>query len=433
MPLISIPDTKLRDSLIDYKDQLKCRNKSGNTIDLLDVARVDLFSIIGIRRQLNLLNQDIESPDFQPITMTKLEGDLSISSASISSPEEINFSELITNEFIANVLHYFSSKIRIKLEKEHVIVDSDEPFLTAALLRVIISDLFDEQPLSQVNIETSDEVMRNVNEYPKPLVLTRSSIGNLLGIELEDDDIIKALKSYGYTDIRLLDSTILVNSPFFRIDVTSSSDVLEDIFNFFISKIRSNSTLLLPKHKSDLEPDGTKDLELKNRFTLQGYKEVRLPNLLSCRKISDPLSIGISANDKRGNPSLAFRQSLFHSLIAYEKGRQHIRLPHRIFEVGSVSKKEGFYMNLALMVVDQGLDINDLYFGLHHSIGVTYNQEISLSHGSDDRFDSGGFEILSPDGLAIGVLGVISKDVAKKYKQRLKTGFAELSLPTKLL
>jgi phenylalanyl-tRNA synthetase beta subunit len=134
-------------------------------------------------------------------------------------------------------------------------------------------------------------------------------------------------------------------------------------------------------------------------------------------------------DDQKGNPRLTYRQSLFHSLIDYERGRQHIRLPHRIFEIGLVSAMEGFRTHLALIAVDQKLDINELYFVLYHAMDVTYDQRISLAHGSDNRFEDGGFEIISCDGQVMGILGVVSKDVAKTYRQRFKTGFAELSLP----
>jgi len=430
MPLVSIPDTELRASTADYKDQLKCRNANGDKIELLDAGRLDLFSITGIRRQIDLLRGDTrEVPDYASIAMTKFDDAPHKPTAAVTTSEEQGFSELFTDEFITNVSHYFGRTIHLCLKGNCLTIDSDEPFLTSAFLRVMIADFFDAQLMSQVRIEASSDVIHNLRACPKTCFLKRCAIQSHLGIELNNDEIIEALAAYGYTNVRAGETDITANAPVFRIDVTSSSDVLEDICNFNIHKMKPGKTVTVPQYRSDAAPYKTQDVEFGRRIALQGYKEVRLPSLLTCAETLDPGSIGMLVDDQKGNPRLTYRQSLFHSLIDYERGRQHIRLPHRIFEIGLVSAMEGFRTHLALIAVDQKLDINELYFVLYHAMDVTYDQRISLAHGSDNRFEDGGFEIISCDGQVMGILGVVSKDVAKTYRQRFKTGFAELSLP----
>jgi len=426
MPLVTISDAGLREKIAPFQAQLKCREKADGKFEFLDVGRIDLYTINGIRRQVGLLTQqrDIgESPNHLAVHTD------SESVSTIILPDNIDVHTIFSEECISNIHHYFNGAVRICIEGNNIRIEAEEPALSASILRIAIADLLDANALSATSVHMSAAVSQMMNQRRHCVSVPKTVLLQQLGLKLKDDEISEALRAFGYTGVKITEEEISVGTPYFRVDITSQSDVIEDLFLYYLDRIHAADTLkMVPSsHGSSREFDRV--FELNERLSLMGYKEVRLPSLLRRSNIKDPHSIGPAAIDQKGKPNLVLRKSLFHSLLSYECGRQHIKLPHKIFEVGSVNGAEGDRTHLGVISADQRIDINDIFSVLHHTLSTSFGQNISLTHGTDDRLDEGGLKVISADQI-IGILGVVSNEFAKKYKQRTRTAFAEVSLLT---
>jgi len=216
-----------------YHDQLKCDIKDPDHVNLLDVARIDLYSETGLRRQVEmLLGRPTQNPDPHTLLI-----DASSSRESgechLQLPEVLPGDTLYNQEFLHNLHHYFRGMMEMIVDGRNIRISSNQPGLSSSLLRVVGADLHDKHALATTAVHSSAMVADAFRARIQTVTLRQDTIKKQLGLDLSSEEIEAALSSYGYRIEGYGQDRIEVIVPLHRQDVTSQSDIIDDVFLIF--------------------------------------------------------------------------------------------------------------------------------------------------------------------------------------------------------
>ncbi len=277
------------------------------------------------------------------------------------------------------------------------------------------------------------------------LSFDKAFVDRYTGIEIDNDTIVKTLKSLGF-GVKLEDNAFTVDVPSWRAtkDITLKADIIEEITRIYgYDNFQINTT------RSPLYPvraDIVKSCEDKIKDIL--VKRYSLHELHSyVWAYTDELkAIGINAEDNiklanATNPNIeTIRNSIIPTQLCQIKTNSSYAPDFGIFEIGRVvcgvdennlcvEKKK-----LAITLFSKTKDIKTLYFELRDMLAVISedlkNKELSFSmsqpsHGYEHPINCCNVMM---DGKCIGEMAIVHPTVGKKIDKKASIVFAEIDV-----
>jgi phenylalanyl-tRNA synthetase beta chain len=240
------------------------------------------------------------------------------------------------------------------------------------------------------------------------LSAARSRIDQVLGVHLDDSEIVRALGRMGWDSWRISPDSVEAVMPPYRHDGIHEVDLIEDLsIGYGMDRFEP----LMPEGYTIGTSAPLEDLADALRQTLAGAgcEEVLLPILTSESRPGTPPGI-VTIRNPMTQEYGSVRNSLLPGLLACEAASAHAPYPHRVFEVGEVleSGPGGIETVVMAAVLVSG---NEASFGDTHSIiGLVCHSrghELKLEPVDDPRFIPGRCCLLHIDGREAGRMGEI--------------------------
>jgi len=272
------------------------------------------------------------------------------------------------------------------------------------------------------------------NDKNKELKISSKEIKEHLGLELENKEIIKLLRSVRF-EANLVDDSIEVKVPIYRRDVFGNVDIIEDIaIAFGYNNIIPESFLM----KTIGKPSEKKVLERKAKLIMVGmeFQEVVTPFLCSLQEANNWNYNSESRVIELENPSIegydSVRPSLIPGLLSSIRRSAHASLPHKVFEVGRVAvvmnSKVHESTKIAAAISDDKVDLGEGHMRLFWFIKSMAGSEPKLEAFSFDKFIEGRSARVKVNDSFIGVIGEINPDNLLEEGVRNPTVVWELNL-----
>jgi phenylalanyl-tRNA synthetase beta chain len=293
------------------------------------------------------------------------------------------------------------------------------------------------------------EILRGlVDVYPIPrpretLLLRRSEIRRILGVDIQPDEVERILRSLGFITERQGTEGWRVTPPSFRLDVTREVDLIEEVARHFgYDRLPARLRPAPPR----VERDETREKEqaVSNLLSSLGYYETILFSMVDPEEnsrfsdqppvvLANPLSQEASALRSSAAPSMvhALRWNL-------DRDQEDVRL----FELGKTytwasngTPQERRVLSLGLtghrrpasvQESERALDFFDLKGDLEALLGLFEMPGIELEAAERGYYDASQSGQFASCGETFAVFGRLSRDVERDYKLRQPSWLAEV-------
>lgn len=419
MPIVKIGNSELLKQAVHFAKQLKCTIESGK-MKMNDLMRVDLFTELGIERQILLLSGHSRECDF----LEKAKAFLNISTSS-ENCFEVRFkdastaSKIIKQEYLAAVHHYFGEKVQLLVSENSLFCKSDLPMLASLFCRSIFADACDISPdFNKIKFFVTHEVRDLVLSERESIFLSCNKVIDYFGQTVSEKDIVNSLEKFGYKINSFVDSEgYSISVPFFRGDVYSESDILEDIMLVNLDKFGGNCDVKIRKQSSG---GGYCNISTETIIAMKllnfGFKEL---SLLSHKGL--PLPTSIEKDD-------VFRSSILPSLLSYEMSKQHKKYPHKIFEIDTVLNGSKQHKRLGVLLSESEANFNELYLIIHSIFSGSFGRDVYLEESYSEYYEKGASFDIMENKSKLGSIGVLSLKFAKKIGLRTSCICSEINL-----
>ncbi len=177
------------------------------------------------------------------------------------------------------------------------------------------------------------------NFKPERMVIELDEINTILGLDMTEEESVKALERMGYGTKISKTKKIQVLIPRYRMDILHHVDIIEDIaigYGFDRLKPAMPQTMTTGK----LHPITRVKNKVRDLMVGMGYQEIMnyvmsSPEVLN-EKILRTQPLVLTENPKSRNYSV-LRNSLLPVLLDFSSQNQHADYPQKIFEVGDVA------------------------------------------------------------------------------------------------
>lgn len=307
-----------------------------------------------------------------------------------------------------------------------------------------------------------------VDIYPAPVKpavvnLSYSYLDNLIGKHIPAETVNAIASSLEMTVDAATDDAVTLSVPTYRVDVTRTCDVVEDILRIYgYNNVETGTTLHAALQlKSDTDADRQLQTLISEQLTAQGFNEI-LCNSLSaesyytdlpdypadrCVRLLNPLSADLSV--MRQTLLFGGLESIERNLnrrsagmMAYEFGNVYSRKPDVMPTADAPLAPYRQEAHLALWITGELSAANWLRPAVEASVfdmrayvsailsrlGIT-PAEIKLESSSRAIFTSG-IDITTRSGKAVGHLGIVTPALTRKCGIKVPVLFAELSWDT---
>lgn len=264
--------------------------------------------------------------------------------------------------------------------------------------------------------------------------LSAKEVKEIIGIEFEEGELEDILlrARFGF---KKEGSDYVIEVPFYRLDVISSIDIIEDIA---IVKGYENIKAEMPKMltKSKLLEESEISSYLKEIMIGFGFQEV--VNYMLCNSVIQSEKIKISSKELGliylENPISkeydCIRANIFPCLLDFLSKNKNYPYPQKIFEIGDVLKFDGRIIRdrrISMMSIHSEASFEEIHsyvYGIFSSLKINFklkeNEEPFLLKGR--RAD------LIVDDKRIGWIGELNPEVSMNFSLYLPIVASELSL-----
>ncbi|MGY5880281.1 MAG: phenylalanine--tRNA ligase subunit beta [Candidatus Thorarchaeota archaeon] len=172
---------------------------------------------------------------------------------------------------------------------------------------------------------------------PQKMTVTKQEVEELLGLDLDDSEILKSMGRVGY-NATIKGKKITVEAPAYRTDILHPVDVMEDLaigygFDRIIPTMPSSMTQGKLQSITRLK-NKVRDLMVGMEFQEILSYIMTSPITLTEKILSeDPM---VATTNPRSRDYSVLRNALLPILVDFVSLNQHTDLPQRIFEVGDV-------------------------------------------------------------------------------------------------
>ena len=290
--------------------------------------------------------------------------------------------------------------------------------------------------------ERIDTIARRIE--PAAIVLHRSEVNRILGIEFDEDEIQRILDRLGFGVTRESGGNFSVQVPTWRLDVEREVDLLEELARIYGYNKFPNT---LPAFRGAVEtlPDEPKDAKVRETMLALGYNEAISITFISEPDAKtfggrEPLAIANPQSDEAGYLRTSILPGLL-KMVEYNLNRGSSNV--RLFEAGEVFERmgDGREERRQLGFAATG----DAFVKSVHSPAQAYTffhmkgdieQLLAAFECSSLYFDAQTPEYLHPgrsaravmDGETVALFGQLHPELATARKLRQEVYLAEVSL-----
>ena len=333
---------------------------------------------------------------------------------------------------------------RVDMDTKNLFFDvtgTDEYIITYAL-HILLADLYDRgAKIESVEIIYPDKTKIVYPDFtPTKMNLSLQNTNDLLGFNLNLNDLTTILKKMRFDSKPIDDDTLEVLIPVYRPDFLHEVDIIEDV------SIGYGYDIMEPELPQSMTVGGelplsTFERKVKDLMIGMGFQEV-LNYVLTSKDDLETIHpfTGFNEIAEIANPVsekyTVIRNQLLPGLISFLSNNLHSAFPQKIFEIGPVGIPESSVVNkvrtvprIAAAITDYATSyehIQAVVGGLLNNLGVPFKLKTAVN----PSFLEGRVAEVFVKGVKIGILGELHPDLLLKFKLENPTaGFEFEELP----
>ena len=280
------------------------------------------------------------------------------------------------------------------------------------------------------------------NFSPEQMTISFEDINKLLGLDLDDERITRALERMGYGARVTKEEKVRVQIPKYRMDILHPVDIMEDIaIGFGFDKIQP----AMPQTMTTGSVNPVTRLKNKVRDLMVGMEYLEVMNYIMTspevlnERMGRSRPVVTTSNPKSRSYSV-LRNSLLPVLLDFASKNQHAEYPQKIFEVGDIiipdESKETCVdqvPSVCGLVTDAKVNVTSLMTEigfLLRNLGLDHQFEFEAVVSSD--FIQGRSASIKVRGILSGFFGEISPEILNNFGLGNPVVAFELFLPSSL-
>ncbi len=273
---------------------------------------------------------------------------------------------------------------------------------------------------------------------PLKMTVKKQEVEELLGLELDDAEILKSMGRVGY-NTTIKGKKISVQAPAYRTDILHSVDVIEDL------AIGYGFDRIIPTMPSTMTQGKLQSItRLKNkvRDLMVGmeYQEIlsyimTSPTTLT-EKILREVPVVVTTNPRSEDYSV-LRNALFPVLMDFASLNQHADFPQRIFEVGDIvvpdeskETRTDQIPSICGLVTDVKVNITNLMKDIGYLLrNLDLDGKFKFVAGTNPTFIEGRTAQIVVNEKIVGLFGEVAPEVLNNFEITHPIVVFEVKLP----
>jgi phenylalanyl-tRNA synthetase beta chain len=275
--------------------------------------------------------------------------------------------------------------------------------------------------------------------HPTSMHIDIAIVQEIIGIEFDDAEIIKALERMCYGAEIKRKGIVTVQIPQYRTDILHPVDIIEDIaIGYGFDKLEPRIPQTMTSGK--LLPVSRLKNKVRDLMVGVGYQEIlsyimSSPEVLNSKMLRDmPL---VETGNPKSRDYSVLRNSLIPILLDFTSRNQHADYPHKIFEAGDIVIPDEMMETKTLqlpsvsgLLSDMKVNITDLMIELGFILrGLGLEDRFQFKARDDKTFINGRAGDILIDGNPYGMFGEISPEVLENFGIAAPVIAFELVLP----
>ena len=329
---------------------------------------------------------------------------------------------------------------KVTLDTKEVFIECSGPNLKFLnkVLNILISNLAEIGKICTVRIKYPDKELITPKPEEKVIPLELGYANRLLGMNISKEDAKKLLERMEYRVENLEDGALKVAVPWYRVDVFSQVDIIEDLGKAY------GISNLLPEFPSvpGIGKKSEKSFKIDRiRELMLGYGFQELYNMVlsSFEDQIEKMNLGKEENVLKIEGAIESsinmaRIWLLPELLKFLVRNQHHQFPIKVFEIGEVifpdesaenKAREEIHLSAAILNSKVGYeDISGVILTLFKILG----RKIEFRRTSHPSFIEGRVAEIVVDGKKVGILGELHPKVLKNFGIDFPVVGAEIDL-----
>ena len=276
---------------------------------------------------------------------------------------------------------------------------------------------------------------------PLKMSVTKQEVTELLGLDLDDAEILKSMGRVGY-NATIKGKKIAVEAPAYRTDILHPVDVIEDLaIGYGFDRIIPT----MPSSMTQGKLQGITRLKNKVRDLMVGMEFQEILSYIMTSPITltekmlreDPMVV---TTNPRSRDYSVLRNSLLPILMDFASLNQHADMPQRIFEVGDVivpndakETRTDQIPSVCGLVSAVKVNITDLMKDIGYLLrNLDLDEKFKFVASDDPTFIKGRTAHIVVNDKVVGVFGEIAPEVLNNFGITSPIVAFELRLPRDL-
>ncbi len=294
-------------------------------------------------------------------------------------------------------------------------------------LSILAITLFDANfKIKSVNIDYNNKIILTPMMNNNIIDVNISYINNFLGLDLSNEEIIKALRK-SRLDGNIIDSKLRCIIPPYRFDIMNAIDIVEEIgIGYGIYRLEPT----YPLHIAS----GMRDKFLRfidnSREVMISLNTIEVMNFdIIDKDILDMLGLHYryEVEHSKSKEHEILRPSLIPSLLKVLSINIHEPYPQLLFEIGKAFSDEEEY-RLALTIASNDTNFTNIKSYLQAFLKRLLNKDPITKAANIPFLKEGVAANIIIDNELLGIIGEVRKDIIERLKVRVNISLFEISL-----
>ncbi|MBI2670373.1 phenylalanine--tRNA ligase subunit beta [Candidatus Woesearchaeota archaeon] len=273
------------------------------------------------------------------------------------------------------------------------------------------------------NVSYSGKIYIMPNLMPSKMKLNSGYANKLLGLNLKENEIKNLLEKMGFSY-----SKGIVLIPAYRIDILHQFDLMEDIAIAYgyenFNPATESFYSIAEENKIEILKDKLRDLLIG-----MGFLEVNMPHLTNKENQNEKTNHSqelISLKNSVNQEYNVLRGWLVPGLMEVTSNNKHNEYPQKIFEIGTVFKKEE-HVNFAALITHSKANLTEMKQVVDYIL-KTLNIKYEIKEKDQEIcFIPGRVAKIVFRGKEIGYFGEINPSVLEKWNLELPVAACEIN------
>ncbi|MDP2907365.1 MAG: phenylalanine--tRNA ligase subunit beta [Nanoarchaeota archaeon] len=299
-------------------------------------------------------------------------------------------------------------------------------------LNIIVTALADMGgQIFEMELDYQKKKIKTPELIPEEMKLNTEYVNQILGLDLDNNEIKRYLARMGY-DYNA--GKVLI--PVYRADILHPIDLVEDIaIAYGYEKFKEE----IPKVATIGEEDRFEVFKRKIAETLVGlgFMETNTYNLTNKESLTTLMGVdleGIELENAKNADYNVLRSWMIPSLLHVMKSNKHHEFPQKIFEIGTIFKKNPEeetsvkeMQRLAVMISNTRADYTEIRQVLDNLFRA-FNIEYTISETEHNSFIPGRVARIGVKGKGVAFIGEIHPAIMEKLALEMPVAAFELNL-----